>query len=313
MNIVFMGTPEFAVPALRGIHNSGHKLLSVVTAPDKPKGRGLKLSESAVKQYAMQNRLNVLQPAKLNDPGFVKALQNLNPDLIVVVAFRILPPEVFNLPKYGSINLHASLLPKYRGAAPINWAIISGENQTGVTTFFLKDKVDTGNIILQQKVEITDHDNAGTLHDKLMSVGAEVVLDTIKIIEEDKNKVPLTEQNESIATPAPKIFKEDCRINWNSPAQKIHNLVRGLSPHPGSFTSLNGKQFKIYKTSLTDLAASEDSGEIIIKENEMYVSCADFLLKIEEIQPEGKRRMSAKEFLAGHKLVKGDKFMYLQG
>jgi methionyl-tRNA formyltransferase len=310
MNIVFMGTPDFAVPSLEAINKSAHKVIAVVTVPDMPKGRGQKLSESPVKQFALANGLKVLQPAKLKNPEFIEAVKDIDPDLIVVVAFRILPPEIFKLPKYGSINLHASLLPKYRGAAPINRAIINGDTQSGVTTFFLKDKVDTGNIILQKSVDINPEDNAGALHDKLMNAGSAVLLETINLIEETKGSPPVSSQDESIASPAPKIFKENCRINWNMPAEKIHNLVRGLSPYPAAFSLLEGKVFKIYKTAVTGINSTGEPGEITITGKEIFVNCSDFLLKIDELQPEGKRRMKSIEYLAGHKLTGGERFMY---
>jgi len=310
MNIVFMGTPDFAVPSLEAVHKSSHKVIGVVTVPDKPKGRGQKISESPVKQYALINGLNLFQPLKLKDPEFFNEIKNLNPDLIAVVAFRILPPEIFLLPKYGSINLHASLLPKYRGAAPINRAIINGESETGVTTFFLKDKVDTGNIILQETIDIAPDDNAGSLHDKLMMVGSSILLKTIDLIEETKGNPPVSSQDESIASPAPKIFKEDCRIKWNESAEKVHNLIRGLSPYPAAFSVLNNMMYKIYRTTITDNNSTGIAGEIIIMNNEMYVNCSDFQLRMDELQPEGKRRMKTNEYLAGHKFSGGEKFMY---
>lgn len=310
MKIVYMGTPQFAVPSLHALLNSSNKVLAVVTAPDKPKGRGLKISESPVKQFAVQNELKVLQPQKLSDPEFVDELKKLNPDLIVVVAFRVLPAEVFTLPKYGSVNLHASLLPKFRGAAPINRAIMSGETETGVTTFFLKEKVDTGNIIMQRPILILPNDNAGTLHDKLMGLGAEVLVETIDLIESAKGNVPVLAQEETLTTPAPKIFKEDCRIIWNVPAINVHNLVRALAPSPCAFTMYNGKVMKIHRTSLTDVESINDPGALVMLKNDIFVSCSDYMLKIEELQPEGKRKMTNWEFLAGNRIKKGDKFMY---
>jgi len=312
MNIVFMGTPGFAVPSLHAILNSHHNLQAVVTVPDKHKGRGLNLGESEVKQYSLQHNLKLLQPEKMKDPDFISALKDINPDLIIVVAFRILPAEVFTLPKFGSVNLHASLLPKYRGAAPINWAIIRGEKQTGVTTFFLKEKVDTGSIIMQESVPIYDNDDAGTMHDKLMLKGSETLMKTIELIDANNGIVPVVLQDEKNLTPAPKIFKEDCNIHWELNAINVHNLVRGLSPYPAAFTHYKNKIVKIYRTALTDVESLNGACEIIVIKNDMFVSCSDFLLKIEELQPEGKRRMTTVEFLAGNKFQKGDKFMYLQ-
>jgi methionyl-tRNA formyltransferase len=310
MNIIFMGTPQFAVPSLEALLNSHHKIQAVVTAADKPKGRGLKITQSPVKQFAAENGIKLLQPLNLKDNEFIDELKQLTPELIVIVAFRILPPEVFTLPKFGSVNLHASLLPKYRGAAPINRAIINGETLTGVTTFFLKEKVDTGNIILQKAVPVSDEDNFGSLHDGLMNIGAALLLETINLIETKQGDVPLTAQDEKQASPAPKIFKEECRILWNVPVVNVHNLIRGLAPYPGAFTIFNNKVVKIYKSTLTDIEKINKPGDLIVIKNDMFVSASDYMLKIEEIQPEGKRRMKIAEFLAGNRIKKGDKFMY---
>ncbi len=306
MNIVFMGTPEFAVPPLEAIFHSNHKILSVVTAPDKPRGRGLKLSQSAVKKFASENNLNILQPLKLKDENFINQIKELHPDLIVIIAFRILPAEVFTIPQYGSVNLHASLLPKYRGAAPINWAIINGEKETGVTTFFLKEKVDTGNIILQEKCKISDDDNAGTLHDKLAQLGIKVIKNTLDLIEENKGNVKLLKQDESLASAAPKIFRDNCKIQWDTSVNKVHNLIRGLSPYPGAFTIYNGKALKIFSSSLEnsmDIGATP--GEIIINDEKMFVSCNDGVIEITGLQLEGGRRMNISEFLRGHDIENG--------
>ncbi|MGH2568847.1 MAG: methionyl-tRNA formyltransferase, partial [Bacteroidota bacterium] len=221
MQIVFMGTPEFALPSLKTLLDRRYEVAAVVTAPDKPRGRGLEVRPTPVKDFSLQQGLPVLQPEKLSDPEFLSQLRTLQPDLIVVVAFRILPKKVFTLPKFGSFNLHASLLPKYRGAAPINWAIINGEQETGVTTFFLQEKVDTGSVILQARLRIGPDETAGELHDKLAEVGAEIVYQTVRLIEIGK-AVPRL-QDESLASPAPKIFKDDCQIDWKSPTQRLHN------------------------------------------------------------------------------------------
>lgn len=310
MNILFMGTPGFAVPSLRALHSSEYDVIAAVTVPDKPKGRGLKLAESPVKLFAKEHGIPVLQPEKLKDKNFIDEVKKLKPDLIVVVAFRILPPEIFKLPKYGSVNLHASLLPKYRGAAPINWAIINGEKESGVTTFFLKDKVDTGNIILQERVEIGDDDNAGDLHDKLMNTGSALLLKTADMIIESGGTPEIIAQNDEQATPAPKIFKETCRIKWNETAERIHNLVRGLSPYPAAFSLLNNKVFKLYGTVRTELPVKGLPGEVFVRDKELFVNCADEILKIEELQPEGKRVMKSAEYIAGHKFSGGERFMY---
>jgi methionyl-tRNA formyltransferase len=322
MKIVFMGTPEFAVPSLKKIIDSNYEIPFVVTVPDKEKGRGLKKQFSDVKITALEHGLKVLQPDNLNDEIFLKELAEANPDLIIIIAFRMLPKEVYTLPKFGSVNLHASYLPKYRGAAPINRAIINGEKETGLTTFFLKDKADTGNIILQEKVEITDEDNAGTLHDKLSVLGSELILKTIKLIESGEYK--LTEQDDSLATKAPKIFKEDCLINWNRPAIEIHNLIRGLSPYPTAFTHMNNKICKIYKSRVLNAEVSSQNsevrsensfefGKIVLDNKKIYVQTADDLLEILELQLEGKKRIPSGEFLNGIDKVLLQKFSSVVG
>lgn len=297
MKIVFMGTPKFAVPSLKKIIENKYEIPFVVTVPDKEKGRGLKKQFSDVKIAALENNLTVLQPVNLKNENFIKALKNTDPDLIVIIAFRMLPREVYTSPELGSVNVHASYLPKYRGAAPINRAIINGEKETGLTTFFLKDKADTGNIILQEKVEILEEDNAGTLHDRLSDLGAELILRTIKLIE--SGKYNLIEQDDSLASKAPKIFKEDCLINWNQPSEIIHNLIRGLSPYPGAFTHLNSKVFKIFKSKLTTTSSPLQPGKITIENKHVFVSTKDNLLEILELQLEGKKRIPSTEFLNG--------------
>lgn len=299
MKIIFFGTPDFAIPSLKILIENNYDIVAVVTVPDKAKGRGLKLEPSPIKKFALENNLRVLQPEKLKDQDFQNELRDLNPELGIVVAYRILPVEVFTIPKYGTFNLHASLLPKYRGAAPIQWALINGEKITGVTTFFLQEKVDTGNIILQREVLIDEEDNFQTLHDKLAKVGAELVLETVKRIEEKNYQVQ--PQNDLEATLAPKITKELCRINWNQKAYNIHNLVRGLSPIPGAFTLLGNKIFKIYRTKVLDKDASQQPGKIIIEDDSLLVNTNDKLISILEIQPESKKRMSSKEFLLGYR------------
>ncbi len=301
MNIIFMGTPDFAIPSLEALLNSNHKVSAVVTVPDKPKGRGLKLSESRVKIFALKQGLKLLQPIKLKEESFISEIRSILPDLIVVVAFRILPKEVYSIPKYGSINLHSSLLPKYRGAAPINWALINGDTETGVTTFFLQDKVDVGNVIEQNKCPIEPDDNAGSLHDKLSLLGAEAVLSTVDLIEESSGKVPVFKQDESSASDAPKIFKENCKIDWKKSAVEIHNLVRGLSPYPGAFTILDGKIFKIFKTALSENQSTMPGSLSVIGKN-IYASTGSGELEIKELQIEGKRRTTAGEFLKGNKI-----------
>jgi methionyl-tRNA formyltransferase len=292
MKIVFMGTPEFSIPSLEVLLKNGYEICAVVTAPDEPKGRGYKLSPPPVKVFALQNNLKVLQPQNLKDPNFINELKKLSPDLIVVVAFRILPKEVFSIPPLGTINVHASLLPKYRGAAPINWAIINGEKETGVTTFFIDEKVDAGNIILQKKIEIGQDETAGELHDKLAKLGAEALLETVKIIQ--TGNVQTIKQDETLATPAPKIKKEMCQINWyEMKAEQVHNFVRGLSPNPGAFTFLNGKILKIYRTKLVEKiseATTLKPGQIIVDGDSLFAVCPDLnLVQIIEVQIEGRR------------------------
>jgi methionyl-tRNA formyltransferase len=301
MNIIFMGTPLFAAASLKILLNSHHKISAVVTVPDKAKGRGLKLSQSEVKKFALQNDLDVLQPLSLKDKHFIKELKSLEPDLIVVVAFRILPKEIFNIPKYGSINLHASVLPQYRGAAPINWAIINGEKETGVTTFFLEDKVDTGNIILQNYCDISKEDDAGSLHDKLMELGALTVYSTVNLIESSEGNPPVMKQNEFEASPAPKIFKDNCLIKWNEPAEKVYDFIRGLSPYPCAFTNIKKNPLKIFKTVRSHRDNTGKPGSFSVRDGKIFVSCIDEKLEIVELQMGGKRRMSAADFLNGNK------------
>jgi methionyl-tRNA formyltransferase len=299
-----MGTPDFAVPSLNILIDNGYSISAVVTAPDKPRGRGQELSSTAVKAAALQHQLPILQPDSLKDPHFVARIKELNPDLIIVVAFRILPKEVFMIPLLGSFNLHASLLPKYRGAAPINWAIINGEKETGVTTFFLQEKVDTGTLLLQARIPITDDDDAGTIHDKLSDVGAEIVLHTVRLIEQ--GKAAPRSQDDSLASPAPKIFKDDCRIRWNQPAEQVHNFIRGLSPYPAAFTTHAGRVLKIYKSSITENTATSAPGTVHVTPTSLRVAAADAMLDVFELQQEGRRRMGVEEFLRGYKIVSGE-------
>lgn len=310
MRILFMGTPGFALPSLNILLDHRYDIAGVVTAPDKPRGRGQRVSPGPVKQLAVQRGLPVYQPEQLRDPAFVSTVQFLRPDLIVVVAFRILPLEIFTLAKRGAFNLHASLLPKYRGAAPINWAVINGETETGVTTFFLKEKVDTGAVILQARVNIGPDETAGELHDKLAEVGAEIVLQTVRLIELGK-AVP-REQDETRATPAPKISKEDCRIRWERPAQMIHNLVRGLSPSPAAWTTHRGTQLRIFRTSLdipASVARGHGPGEVLQATRDiLVVHTGAGSLVVRELQQEGRRRMSVEEFLRGYRIATGDRF-----
>ncbi len=296
MNIVFMGTPGFAVPSLKILLDNNHKISAVVTTPDKERGRGQKVTFTAVKEFALRNNIPVIQPEKLKEESFINYLKNLNADIFVVVAFRILPREVFSIPHKGTFNLHGSLLPKYRGAAPIQWALINGENETGITTFFLDDKVDTGSMILQEKIKIDDEDDFGSLHDKLSVLGAGAVLQTVNLI--GHGNVELKKQNDSLASPAPKITKEILEINWNLPAAKIHNLVRGLSPYPVAFFHHKEKLIKVFKTKLSGTEVLM-SGEIKQTKDNLFVGCGDSSIEILELQLEGKKRLKTKEFLRG--------------
>mgnify|MGYP001256805759 CR=1 FL=1 len=300
MNIIFMGTPQFAVPSLNILLNSHHKISAVVTVPDKPKGRGQHMAQSDVKKFAAEAGLKILQPESLKDPEFIDELKSLSPDLIVVVAFRILPKNIFKLPRFGSINLHASLLPKYRGAAPINWAVINGERETGVTTFFLQEKVDTGSVIMQKSIDILTDDTAGTVHDKLMSIGANVVFDTVDLIENTNGAPPVFKQNNGEATPAPKIFKDDCRIDFDQSVDKVYDFIRGLSPYPGAFTEYQGKIIKIFSSAKSHWDSLKGPGRFFVKEGKLYVSTLNEFLEITELQMEGKKRMSSAEFLNGY-------------
>ena len=302
-----MGTPEFAIPSLKILLENQYEVMAAVTAPDKPRGRGQRLSSPPVKEFASKHSLAVFQPLSLKDKEFVNQIVQLSPDLIAVVAFRILPREVFEIPRYGSFNLHASLLPKYRGAAPINWAIIKGEKETGVTTFLLQEKVDTGSIILQARVKIGEDETAGELHDRLAAVGAEIVLQTVRLIELGKAKPHA--QDESLASPAPKIHREMCRIDWAKTAQEVHNFVRGLSPDPCAFTFHNGKLLNIYRTKKTGVKVHEASPGLVVSktDKELQVVTEDEALAIEELQLEGKKRMQIEEFLRGYRLDRGDR------
>jgi methionyl-tRNA formyltransferase len=310
MRILFMGTPEFAIPSLRTLLEHRYNVVSVVTAPDKPQGRGQKIAPSPVKDFAVERGLPVIQPQQLKDPAFVSAVSNLQPDLIIVVAFRILPPEVFKIPRLGSFNLHASLLPKFRGAAPINWAIMKGEEETGVTTFFLREKVDTGSILLQARVRIGRDETAGEMHDRLADLGAQVVLQTVRAIELGTAK-PVA-QDESGSSLAPKIFRENCEIDWKKPALHVHNFVRGLSPSPCAWTRHHGKVIRIYRTERvedTGQSAEHEPGVICeVSPTRLVVGTGTERIALAEVQQEGRRRMGIAEFLRGYPLKHGDRF-----
>ena len=311
MNIIFMGTPGFAVPSLEILLTNNYNISAVVTAPDKPRGRGQQVSFTPVKEAALNHQLPVLQPETLKNSEFISALKNFHPDLFVIVAFRILPEEVYSIPPKGAFNLHASLLPKYRGAAPINWAIINGEKETGVTTFFLQETVDTGRIILTAKTAIHNDMTAGELYDVLSGIGAKTVLQTVQVIE--SGNVNPQKQDDILATPAPKIFKETCRINWNQSSEKIHNFIRGLSPYPAAWTVHEEKVIKVFKSVISELRMTNDelrfdAGSIIVENKRLLVRTGDGWIKILELQQEGKKRMSAEEFLRGYRFGEKDRF-----
>lgn len=295
-----MGTPEFAVPALKRLFQDGFNIAAVITAPDKPAGRGLVSTQSAVKKFALENKLPILQPANLKSPEFISTLQQLKADLQVVVAFRMLPEVVWNMPPLGTINLHASLLPDYRGAAPINHAIINGETETGLTTFFLQKEIDTGDMIYTEKINIDKTDNAGTLHNKMMETGAQLLLKTVKAIE--SGAYPRIRQNASSIKTAPKIHKENCEIQWNKPAQTIHNFIRGLSPYLGAWTTMEGKTVKIFTSGIIPENEKITPGKIITdKKTYLRFAAMDGLIDVVELQLEGKRKMHITEFLKGYR------------
>lgn len=292
-----MGSPDFGIPAFRKIIESGYEVLAVVTVPDKQKGRGLKVQFSAVKNFALENNIPVLQPDKLKNEEFINTLKNLNPDLIVIIAFRILPKEIFSIPKLGSINLHASLLPKYRGAAPINHAIINGETKSGITTFFLDDSVDTGSIILQKEISIDINDTFGDVYSRMSVAGADMVLNSLDLI---RNKsYELINQDNPQASKAPKIFRKDCIINWNKDSVSLHNFIRGLSPSPSAYTLSEGRVYKILRSLLSNNKSVRKPGTLFSDNKKLYVSTTDNDLEVLTIQPEGKKPMSANDFING--------------
>lgn len=310
LRIVFLGTPDFAVESLRRIVDGGYNVVGVVTMPDKPAGRGHKLYQSPVKEFALERGLHLMQPVKLKDQEFVDELRSLNADLFVVIAFRMLPEVVWAMPRLGTFNLHASLLPRYRGAAPINWAVINGDTETGVTTFFLKHEIDTGDIIAQERIEIRPTDNVGDVHDRLMMLGADLTIKTIDdIIAGTLTTVPQDQLiGDSEPTPAPKIFKETCQIDWTASAEQVHNLVRGLSPYPAAWSMLTDGDseigaVKIFETRIEDGNSALTPGEVHIVDGRLTVGCGDGkAIEIISLQVPGKRRMSTSDFLRGSRL-----------
>ncbi len=310
LRIVFLGTPDFAVESLSRIVAEGYNVVGVVTMPDKPAGRGHKMLQSPVKQFALEHGLHLMQPPKLKDPAFVEELRNLNADLFIVIAFRMLPEMVWTMPPLGTFNLHGSLLPRYRGAAPINRAIMNGDTSTGVTTFFLKHEIDTGDVIDRRAIEIGPDENVGSVHDRLMMLGAELTLDTLAhILAGDLKPMPQQLMAEAAeACDAPKIFKDDCRLDWSRSARELHNHVRGLSPYPGAWTTMEtdsnpATDIKIFATRV----AHEDrtgttAGKVSIEDRRMYVDCGKGRLEILELQPTGKRRMATSDWLLGARI-----------
>jgi methionyl-tRNA formyltransferase len=317
LRIVFMGTPDFAVASLECLVVKGYNVAGVVTAPDKQAGRGQKLTESAVKKYALKENIAVLQPEKLKDPGFVEELRSFNADLQIVVAFRMLPDIIWKMPRLGTFNLHASLLPQYRGAAPLNWAVINGETKTGVTTFMIEHKIDTGKILLQRECEIGEYDTVGDIHNRMMKIGADLVIDTVEGIAGGSLKP--VDQSElydpNIIRPAPKIFKEDCKIDWTADSEKVRNLIRGLSPHPAAWANLVNTETERTITCKIYLALPVISVETappgtIDSDGESYlnVACSNGWLEIKDIQLSGKKRMGTADFLRGFRKISEYRF-----
>ena len=311
MRIIYMGTPEFAVESLQLLLKKNYNVVGVINVPDKPAGRGQQVQESAVKKFAREKGLTVLQPEKLKDEQFLQQLRELKADLQIVVAFRMLPEVVWNMPRLGTFNLHGSLLPQYRGAAPINWAVINGEKETGVSTFFLQHEIDTGKIIFQEKVSITENETAGEIHDKLMVLGAKLVVKTVQAIEQ--GDYPQVDQSDLVATDAvlksaPKIFKENCRIDWNRPVEEVHNHIRGLSPYPAAFTDFVSPEGKVFPVKIFKSRKEEGQTEAgvasISTDSRNYIKIAtrSGYLYIEELQVAGKKRMAVDEFLRGFPL-----------
>lgn len=300
-----MGTPEFAVASLDALVKAGYNIVGVITAPDKPAGRGMKMTESAVKKYAVEHNLKILQPEKLKNPEFLEELKSLHADLQIVVAFRMLPEAVWSMPRMGSVNLHGSLLPQYRGAAPINWAVMNGEKETGVTTFKLKHEIDTGDILLQESFPIGENETAGEVHDKMKEIGAQVLVKTVKGLTEgtliETPQVNVSDGGRQTLQHAPKIFTETCKIDFTKTTEEVHNLIRGLSPFPGAFTELNGRMLKIYRSEkeiapITITAGfHETDGKTFLK-----FACADGYIHVKELQLEGKKKMVIEDFLRGY-------------
>jgi len=303
LRIVFMGTPDFAVATLRALCDAGMNIVGVVTAPDKPAGRGMKIQESAVKRFAVERKLVVLQPDKLKSPDFLQQLRDLNADLQVIVAFRMLPELVWNMPPMGSVNLHGSLLPQYRGAAPINWAIINGEKETGVTSFQLQHEIDTGNILLQKIIPIGPDETAGELHDQMMVIGAALVVETVKGLASQSIEPKAQSKPDGELKEAPKIFSDTCAINAHQNRQQVHDFIRGLSPYPGAFTYLNASMIKIYRSQIPQDSPCDPAPGVFMPCNKdrLFFGCADGPIEILELQLSGKKKMNAADFVRGYR------------
>lgn len=313
LRIIYMGTPDFAVASLEVLVKAKYNIVAVVTSPDKPAGRGMKLQESPVKKFAVRHHIKVLQPEKLQNPAFLSELKSLNADLQIVVAFRMLPEVVWNMPPLGTINVHASLLPQYRGAAPINWAIINGEKETGITTFKLQHEIDTGDILLQEKIEIDKNETAGELHDNLKELGAGVLLSTVEGLAKSTLQArpqstvnglqsPLDSEQSAPIRTAPKIFTKTCKIDWNKSASEIYNLIRGLSPYPTAFTELGDKTIKIFKSEIEMIRPATRIGHWESdKKSYLKFACADGYIHLKDVQMEGKKRMNIEDFLRGYR------------
>ncbi len=300
LRIIFMGTPEFAIPSLNNLIEHDFNIVGVITAPDKPRGRGRVLTPSPVKKYAVEKDITVLQPTNLKNPEFIQELKTYKPDLQVVVAFRMLPEVVWSLPGYGTFNLHASLLPQYRGAAPINWVIINGEKKTGLTTFFIKHQIDTGNIIFQTEEPVYIEDDAESLHDRLMESGARLVLKTVQAIRMGNVQVKQQVDEPGLKL-APKLTREICEIDWSLPGVEIVNFIRGLSPYPGAWTIINNRVYKIFKVSLVHKRGEGNPGTFDTDDKSyLHFQSGDYMIQIEELQPEGKKKMNIEEFLRGN-------------
>ncbi len=300
MRIIYMGTPEFAVPSLEILIQNDFNVVAVITAPDKPSGRGLQLNESSVKKIAVQHNIPVLQPTNLKEPAFLEELKSYEADLQIVVAFRMLPEVVWNMPRLGTFNLHASLLPQYRGAAPINWAIINGEKETGATTFLLQHEIDTGNILFQEKIGISETENVGELYEKLMMLGSNLVLKTVKCMQTGDYHLAPQQTDGKELKHAPKIFKETCKIDWDLPSINVYNFIRGLSPYPAAFFEYHGRIYKVFEAEV----ANDKLDEVMATDHKTFwkMRTKDGAIAIKELQPEGKKRMTIEDFLRGNKI-----------